>query len=111
MPDSQGRRAWPVLTDDVCHPASALFGHRLTWDPIRKMPGDLFLDDPLVVDAVGIALHRDEPIPHLWDHGGSDLVEVADEIGLRYRVVREKDLLRIGNLDGSVTRLYRVCHC
>ena len=65
------------------------------------MRGAVLLVEKLSFDAIRVALHRQRPVFQMRQKHGRDLDVVVDQLALGEAVLRIKDLVEIGNREGS----------
>src|SRR2546425_11132680 len=84
-----------IVADDVADRSSHLaHGHRPY--PVGIVRRRRLLKETRLVDAVGVALHRDGPAAKVREHVRSDAAVVLDHFALRDAVARKDHLVRIG---------------
>jgi hypothetical protein len=66
--------------------------------PLREVVGNALLEEPLLADAVRVADEGEGPSTDVRKHEVGDAPVVADKFGLRDAILREQDLVRVGNV-------------
>ncbi len=110
-----------LVADGVLNLA-AFLAHPDAADPAGKVRGCVLLEEPLAVQAIGVAHHGDRPVPQPGQHPVGDIGVVAGQVGLgdpvsgkqhlvrmreRHRDAADRDLLGHRNLRKQVRRRVR----
>ena len=73
-------------------------------DPVGHVLGRVLLEEVAARDPVGIALHRERPVLQVRQQDGRNRAVVGEQVALRDPVVREEDLVEVGELERAASR-------
>jgi hypothetical protein len=90
--------------DDELLELSTLLADELGAQPLGVALGQPLLPEPVALDAVGEAVHRDDAAPHVGQHERRDAFVVVGQIGLREAIAREHELVGVMHGERAAAR-------